>query len=245
MIGALVKSVKQLLDPKSRKILFLSLGLAILVFLFLGWLVSMAQSALPESGNDFTDMAARFGIWIVFVGVAGVIFPSVVSLFIGVFIDAVVDATEALHYPDHPAGQAPPLMETVWAAMKYGGTVIGANLAVLPLYFLVFWFPPAIAIIYYSLNAFLLSREFFELVAHRHMSWAEARALRKANQGRIFIAGLIIAVMFTMPIVNLMAPIIATSFMVHLYMGVTRTRSKRQRPVHSSMRERLERNELP
>lgn len=246
MIGALIKSFKQLTDPATRKILFLALALAILVFIALGWLVGVALTGLPEFEHPLmttlVNLLIRFG----FILISWAIFPSVVSLFIGIFIDSAVDATERLHYPDHATGDAPPFLETVWAAMKYGATVVAANVAVLPIYLMLLWFPPAIAIVYYSLNAYLLSREFFELVAHRHLSWRESRALRKAHQGRIFIAGLIIAVMFTMPLVNLLAPVVATAFMVHIFMAITRKREReRERPEHLSMRQRIERDELP
>ncbi|MFQ5534716.1 MAG: EI24 domain-containing protein [Sphingomonadales bacterium] len=241
MIGALIKSVKQLGDPRSRKILFLALGLAVLVFITLAWLTGLGISALPEFETSWINTLVGWMARLGFVMISWVIFPAVVSLFIGIFIDSIAEATERLHYPERSAGAPPPFLESIWAAMKYGATVVAANIAVLPIYLLVLWFPPAVAAIYYSLNGYLLSREFFELVAHRHMSWREARALRKTHQGRIFIAGLIIAFMFTMPLVNLVAAMVATAFMVHLFMGLT---ARREKPVFTSMRERLERNEL-
>ncbi len=46
---------------------------------------------------------------------------------------------------------------------------------------------------------------------------AETRALRKAHRGQLFLAGLVIALLLTVPVVNLLAPVTATAVMVHLF----------------------------
>jgi uncharacterized protein involved in cysteine biosynthesis len=66
-------------------------------------------------------------------------------------------------------------------------------------------------------NGYLLSREYFELVALRHMGLTEAKALRKKNAFQLFLTGVLVAFMLTVPMVNLLAPIIATGMMVHLF----------------------------
>ena len=48
-------------------------------------------------------------------------------------------------------------------------------------------------VIFFLATAFLLGREYFELAAMRYRSPAEAKRLRKDNQGTVFIAGLFIA----------------------------------------------------
>ena len=67
------------------------------------------------------------------------------------------------------------------------------------------------------MNGYLLSREYFELVALRRIGPVEARALRKAHRGRLFVAGVIITLLLTVPGVNLLAPVVATAAMVHLF----------------------------
>ena len=66
-------------------------------------------------------------------------------------------------------------------------------------------------------NAYLLSREYFELAAMRFRSAGEARAMRKANAGYIFMAGLVIAVFVSIPILNFATPVFAMAFMVHIH----------------------------
>ena len=54
------------------------------------------------------------------------------------------------------------------------------------------------------------------LVAHRRATPDQARHLRQVHKGQLFLAGVVIAFMMTLPIVNLIAPVIATAAMVHL-----------------------------
>ena len=68
--------------------------------------------------------------------------------------------------------------------------------------------------------AYALSREYFDLAAMRFRSREEAKAFRKANQGAVFTAGLLIAAFVSIPIVNLAAPLFATALMVHVHKRV-------------------------
>ena len=69
---------------------------------------------------------------------------------------------------------------------------------------------------------FLLGREYFELAAMRHVPPAEAKKLRQANGLTVFLCGLIIAGIASVPILNFITPLFATAFMVHMYKDLTR-----------------------
>ena len=70
---------------------------------------------------------------------------------------------------------------------------------------------------FFLVNAYLLSREFFEFAAMRFRSEAEARALRRKHALTVFLAGLVIAVFLAVPLLNLLTPLFAAAMMVHLY----------------------------
>jgi CysZ protein len=77
---------------------------------------------------------------------------------------------------------------------------------------------PGINVIaFYLGNGYLLGREYFELAAMRHLPLEDAKRLRKANVGYVWMCGLIIAGLASVPILNLITPIFATAFMVHIY----------------------------
>jgi uncharacterized protein involved in cysteine biosynthesis len=77
-------------------------------------------------------------------------------------------------------------------------------------------FAGAGAVIFFLAAAYLLGREYFELAAMRRHSIAEAKRLRKIHQGTVFVAGLLIAVFVSIPIVNLATPLFAMALMVHV-----------------------------
>jgi CysZ protein len=63
----------------------------------------------------------------------------------------------------------------------------------------------------------LLGREYFEMVAMRHMTPHEARRLRKDNAPRILAAGFIPAFLVAVPLVNIITPIFSTAYFVHIF----------------------------
>ena len=78
-------------------------------------------------------------------------------------------------------------------------------------------FPLFCLFLFYAENGILLGREFFDLVALRRADIAEVRALRDVYRGRLFVAGVVVAVLLTVPVVNLLTPIVGTAVMVHLF----------------------------
>jgi CysZ protein len=66
-------------------------------------------------------------------------------------------------------------------------------------------------------NAYLLGREYFEIIAMRHMPADEARRLRKENSPRILAAGFIPAFLVVVPFVNIITPIFSTIYFVHIF----------------------------
>jgi CysZ protein len=80
------------------------------------------------------------------------------------------------------------------------------------------------AVMFFLATAYLQSRQYFELAAMRFHPPAEAKALRKAHQGKVFAAGLLIAAFVSIPIVNLATPLFGTALMVHLHKRLHGTR---------------------
>ena len=82
--------------------------------------------------------------------------------------------------------------------------------------------PPFNLFVFYGLNGYLFGREYFELVAVRRLELQPMRKMRKAYRWRLLMAGIFVAVMLTIPVVNLAMPIVATGFMVHVFEDVRR-----------------------
>jgi CysZ protein len=63
----------------------------------------------------------------------------------------------------------------------------------------------------------LLGREFFELVALRHLSRPAVDSMRKRHATGILGAGIVIALLAMIPVVNFFAPLFGAAFMVHVF----------------------------
>jgi len=213
MFSAFGKALSQLDDPKIQRTLMLSIAIALGCFVAL-WLVIgflLTETAFFAIGwlEGIIDVLGGLATAII----TWLLFPAVVSGLIGVLLDRVADAVEARHYPElsEARGQTP--TEAVIAALKFLGILVVLNLFMLPFLF----FPPVFPFVFYAVNGYLLGREYFELVALRRIDQASARTLRKERQGALFVAGIGIAFLLTIPVVNLLAPILATATMVHLF----------------------------
>jgi CysZ protein len=213
MISAIAKALGQLPEPRMRNTVLLSilasLGL-IAALAAIAWALITTTGAF--SIPFISDVLAWLGAAAVTM-LALLFFPGTVTVVSGLFLDRVAEAVEEKHYPDLEEVRRQNIVETVISSLGLAAVAIGLNVVVLPLYLI----PGLNLIIFYGLNGYLLGREFFDMVASRRMSPGDAIAFRKANRFRVFIAGVLIAVYVTIPILNLTGPVVATAFMLHVY----------------------------
>jgi uncharacterized protein involved in cysteine biosynthesis len=221
MVKALIAAFADLGDPAVRRVLWKSLGLALAVLIglavLLWWLAAWLADFQIGWLDTVVEFAAGFGVMVL----AWLLFPAAVTGTLGLFLDEVAAAVERRRYPGLPPARTQPWGEILRQTLAFAAVALGLNLLLLPLYILLFWFPPAYAALFYGVNGYLLGREYFEQVAARRLDAATAAKLRRAHQGRIVLAGVAIAFLLTVPILNLIAPVLATAFMLHLSLALT------------------------
>jgi uncharacterized protein involved in cysteine biosynthesis len=144
------------------------------------------------------------------------LFPAVATLMLSLFIERIITAVETRYYPRLPAPLPVSLWRSIAGALKFTSVMVVLNLIALPLYLV----PILNVIVFYGLNAYLLGREYFEMVALRRLDPRSAQRLRQAHRLRFLLAGLVIAGLLTLPVVNLVAPLLAAAFMVHLVTAI-------------------------
>ena len=66
-------------------------------------------------------------------------------------------------------------------------------------------------------NGYLFAREFCELVAPRRSSREQKDAFLLAHRSTLLRWGMVVTLLYSVPILNLVAPLVATASMVHLY----------------------------
>lgn len=153
--------------------------------------------------------------------------PPVTSLVAGFFLDDVAGKVEGSEFLDQAIGTALPIGRSIWLSVKFFGLMIAVNLVAL----LLLLVPGVNLVVFYVANGYLLGREYFQLAAMRYRDEDQAALVRRHHALAIFLAGLIIAGLVSIPILNLITPIFATIFMVLLHKRLTRSRSyARTRP---------------
>ena len=215
MIIAAFKAFGDIFSPEFRVVLFKALGLTLALFIALLIAVEVLLVALTQFSWPWADWVLGIGTGLALVVAFFFLMSPVTAAFAGLFLDDVALKVETRHYPADRPGVPLPASTAIVMALQFFLIVLLVNLAVLPV---VLFGIGAIALV--AANAYLLSREYFEMVAMRHMPREEARALRQYHSAQIFVAGLLPAFLALLPFVNLIVPLYATSYFVHLFKSV-------------------------
>jgi len=222
LISAFAKAVAQLRDRRIIHILLLSLAVSAAVFvgLWVGVGVLLANTSLFQMG--WLDNAIDVLGGLATVVITWLLFPAVVSATIGLFLENVAEEVERKHYPFLPPVRHQGMGEVIALTVKFLALMLVLNIFVL--FFLLV--PPVFPFVFYGVNGYLLGREYFELVGMRRLEPGSVTNMRRQHRLTVFATGLVIAFLLTVPFVNLLAPIVGTAAMVHVF---ERLRASRDR----------------
>jgi CysZ protein len=231
MLDAAGKALNQMFTPALRGVLLKAVGLALAIIVIIGIVLQRVLSALAESGATWAEQTSGFAphaVWATLAWVLSImaslgiitgalfLMPAVTAFVGTFFVDETAEAVEREYYPAQPVGHALPFLRGVLEGVKIAAVSLLVYVCALPFVLLA----GLGVIILFLANAYLLGREYFELAAMRFQPPHEARALRKANTAHVFLAGMVIAVFVSIPVVNLATPIFAMAFMVHVHKRV-------------------------
>ncbi|MDD9920737.1 MAG: EI24 domain-containing protein [Boseongicola sp.] len=222
IFSSIASALGQMDDPRFRGVLLRGIGLTLALLLAIYFLVFwVVQLLLPETiGIPFigsvsvVDDILSWGSVILLVALSPFLMVPVASAFTGFFLDDVADAVEAKHYP--ALGPAPrvPMAEAIREGVGFLGVLMLANLLALIVYIAL---APLAPFIFYALNGYLLSREYFRMIAVRRLGRTGAKSLHRRHLLPVWITGALMAVPLTIPVVNLLVPILGAATFTHLF----------------------------
>ncbi len=224
---AFLKTLGQIGDPRFRRVLLLGIGLtlALLVAVYAGvlWLIHATvgdTTVLPFIGEVtwVGDLLSGASLLLMMILSAFLMVP-VASAITSMFLDEVAQAVEDRHYPSLPPASPVPLGEAIKDTVNFLGVIIGANLLALILYVI---FTPFALFIFWGLNGYLLGMEYFQLAAMRREGREEAKQLRKRHRLTIWAAGVLMAMPLSVPLVNLLVPVLGAATFTHIYHTIRR-----------------------
>jgi len=216
------KALGQIGDPRFRKVLLLGVGLTIALLigayaglLFLIELLTGETTELPIVGEvTWVGDLLSFGSLLFMVVLSAVLMIPVASAITSMFLDEVAQAVEDRHYPHLPPARRTPIGEAVKDTVNFLGIIIGANLLAIILYVI---FTPAAPFIFWGLNGYLLGMEYYTLVAIRRVGRKGAKQMRRKHLLTIWLAGILMALPLSVPLVNLLIPILGAATFTHIY----------------------------
>jgi len=232
IFSAFARTLGQIGDRQFTRVLLIGVGLtlALLVAAYAGLLWFLQWSMGPEATLPLIgtvtwldDLVGWSSLLLMLILSVFLMIP-VASAITSMFLEDVAAAVEDRHYPNVPTAAPIPFGEGLRDTVNFLGVLIAANTLALFVYALVFWIPFAPVILFWALNGFLLGREYFTLAAMRHEGRTGARALAKRHRLTILAAGFLMAIPLTIPIMNLLIPILGAATFTHIYHGL-RTRS--------------------
>jgi len=224
MIQAFFLSLGQLLDRPIAMVFLKSLAVTLVLFAALGvglWYAMHGLSAWLAAwmGNlDGAGAAADIATIVLLLLAHWLLFRAIAVGVIGVFADEVVAAVEAKHYPGaHAQARDVPLGRSIAMGLRSGIRIIAINLLLSPLYLMLLVTGVGTAIAFFLVNSWLLGRDLGDMVAARHMPYAELPTWRKRTGLHRFALGAIGTGLFLVPLLNLIAPVIGAAMATHAF----------------------------
>ncbi|MDP1027495.1 EI24 domain-containing protein [Sphingomonas sp. KR1UV-12] len=219
MLRYLFLSIGQLGDRAVLAVLAKSLALTLALFAVLGaglwWLIQAL------TGKWLGDGAAPFvGFLVILVVIASMwlLFRAVAVASVGLFADEIVVAVERKHYAAAlERARSLPFHQAASLAVRSAVRVIAVNLLLLPIYVMLLLFGVGTGIAFLLVNGWLLGRDLGDMVAVRHLDGKGVKRSRGETAGQRFLLGLGATVLLTIPIVNLVAPLLGAAMATHLF----------------------------
>lgn len=217
MPGHIARALAQFADIRTWGVIFKAVAVTALLFVALFWGAQWGLAQIPEFGwgwvNDVVRVLTSLGLAL---GLIFLVIP-VSAVALGFFVEELAARVEDRWYGGTGHLREPGIGEMIRVMARFFASVILLNLLFLPFYFV-----PGINIaVFYVLNGILVGREYFEMVALRHLTPKEVKSVRRRNGFKIFLAGVITTLALSIPLVNFLAPVFGAALMVHVYKEVT------------------------
>ncbi|MEL7097203.1 MAG: EI24 domain-containing protein [Pseudomonadota bacterium] len=222
ILSSFFAALGQIGDPRFRRVLLLGIALTIALLIgatagllaLIDWLTADSIEAPIVGEITWLDDILSFAGVFTMLALSIFLMVPVASAITSMFLETVAQAVEDEHYRHLPPVQPIPFSDALRDTVNFLGVLIAANIVAL---FAYVFLPFAAIFIFWALNGFLLGREYYTLAAMRRVGRAEAKKRRSEHAGTIWLAGVLMAIPLTVPLVNLTIPIIGAATFTHLF----------------------------
>jgi CysZ protein len=216
MIRAFELAVRQLGDPRLRAVLWQSLALSLVLQIAIGALAWWGLQRYAQVDIGWLNTLIRWLGGAAVVVLSLMLFPASFGIVVSIFMERIADIVESTHYPQLGPADGISIWTGLWTGLVFLLVVIVLNLVMLPLYVIAIFVAGLGAVLFYALNGWLAGRMYYEQVALRRMTPYEVKAMRRANAWPLWLTGIVIVFLGTIPVLNLLMPVLGTAAMVHV-----------------------------
>jgi len=214
LVNIFLLSVKNLFNPNVFKWVLYStiltlVTLSSIAFGIVYYIKDWLDTGIPFLGNFLmygATLAAIWGSTILFVPTSTIIFS--------IFQDKIIDQLEAQYYPETNKLLKIKISTMFFAGIKLLGWSILINIIIFPIALFwgssFFWVPVNILI-----TGYLISKEYTEALGLRKLTFIEVKELRNNLFWPCWLFGIIGALLFFIPIVNLFAAPFVAILILH------------------------------
>jgi len=214
LVNIFLLSVKNLFNPNVFKWVLYStiltlVTLSSIAFGIVYYIKDWLDTGIPFLGNFLmygATLAAIWGSTILFVPTSTIIFS--------IFQDKIIDQLEAQYYPETNKLLKIKISTMFFAGIKLLGWSILINIIIFPIALFwgssFFWVPVNILI-----TGYLISKEYTEALGLRKLTFIEVKELRNNLFWPCWLFGIIGALLFFIPIVNLLAAPFVAILILH------------------------------
>ncbi len=203
-----------LFEPALFRVVLKALLLTVLLFVLLFVAVRLGFQYLPVARWPWFQLLLNVATPILAVGLAWFLGAPVAALFASLFLGEIADAVDRKYYPRDISSPGAPVLTNLIVGLKFAAALLAVSLVLLPFDVML---PGLGSLVSLSVNGWLLGAEYFALVGLRHHSRATVDAMRQRHALGILGAGLAIAALASIPIVEFVAPLFGVAFMVHVF----------------------------
>ena len=222
MVAALFLSFAQLWDAPIRKVLLRALILTLILFAGLAWAIFTGVGLIETAGwpawlrDLWAAGAGEAAAFLLSMLLTWLGFTSIATAVMAMWQDEIMVAVENRYYPaakGHALGLGVELAMGGRAAIR----VALINALLLPAYLLLLVTGIGPLILFIIANGWALGREYLEAVAARHVPLGESRAWPAEHKWDSWGIGIGTAVLFAVPFINLVAPIMGAMMATHIF----------------------------
>ena len=210
-------SALDLLDPNMRIVFLKTVSITIIVILCVAMIIWGLFNSVQIFELNFLNMLISWAVGVIlFITASAVLGPLMIGI-AGIYSEDIAHRVEKKHYPNRVGHRSVGVAESI----KTGGRLLFKSLIVntlfTPIYIVGGFFPVISVLIFFGVNGYLLGREFFEIVASRHIGRDERVLFWKTNRGGSIFVGVIIVCFSTVPLLNLVSAMLGVIITTHFF----------------------------